>query len=105
MIALLPLRSWAGDMMTAQMIATSVNQRSVHCPDHAKVQRMDVTSVQDTELDHCSMCIVCKVCQSVTPADETQIPVLRQLHHHMVMPSGTAFTSATAAPGLKPPIS
>jgi hypothetical protein len=105
MIALLPLRSWAGDVMTAQMVVTAANQRSVHCSDHAKVQRMDVISSQDTEQDHCSTCIVCQVCQSATLADENIIPVLRQLHHHMAMLSTTAFTSAAPAPGFKPPIS
>jgi hypothetical protein len=105
MIALLPLRSWAGDMMTAQMVATAANQRSVHCPDHATVQRMDVTSGQDTEQDHCNACIVCQVCQSVSLTDENKIPVLRQLHYHMAMLSTAAFTSAAPAPGFKPPIS
>ena len=105
MIVLLPLRSWAGDMMTAQMVTTGESQSRIHCAGAAKVLQDNSPSVRAVEEDHCSIGSVCQGVQSVALADGTQMPSLHPIQHRVLMLSGTAFTSATATPGLKPPIS
>jgi hypothetical protein len=132
MIALLPLRSWAGDVMALEMaqqqlVATksgavhaistgatalfssnaTPNDRS-HCPDHAQANAggpAATSDSQDTAQDHCNTCTTCQVCHSVAMASEVQWQVARQLPHYVPIPSSTAFTSAAPAPGFKPPIS
>jgi hypothetical protein len=105
MIALLPIRGWAGNAMAVQMVATGVNQGSVHCADTAENQLTDTQSVQAAEQGRCSTCTVCQVFQLVALAGEAPMPLLHPLQHHIPMPLSTAYTNATAAPGLKPPIS
>ena len=113
MIALLPLRSWAGDVMALEMaqqqlIATETGYDSSHCLDivHADVGlQVAPSDSQDTAQDHCNTCTACQVCHSVAMASEVQWPVARQLPHYVPMPSTATFTSAAPAPGFKPPIS
>jgi hypothetical protein len=113
MIALLPLRSWAGDVMALEMaqpqlIATETGYDSSHCLDrvHADLGVQVATGdIQDSAQDHCNTCTSCQVCHSVAMASEVQWPVARQLPHYVPMPSTAAFTSAAPAPGFKPPIS
>jgi len=132
MIVLLPLRSWAGDVMalemaqqqsaatktgvahampagaTAHLTSNATPYNSGHCPDQAQANvgvQAATSDSQDTAQDHCNTCTACQVCHSVAVASEVQLPVVHHLPHYVPTTSTATFTSAAPAPGFKPPIS
>ena len=127
MIVLLPLRSWAGDAMAMQMAsaavaialepvashvqkidpaATIVPQRQAipdcHEAASGQLDSGEPTS-RETGNDHCGTCLACQVCHTVA-----LLPALLEVASVLVStrlrPTHTAFTSAAAALGQKPPI-
>ena len=133
MIALLPLRSWAGDIMAVDMtmqhlvainyIANNAyatrasdtldtNQAtdpSSECPGHAAMVPGIVPGAVNTTNtptdDHCSTCGVCQICHTVALAQVTVGLASAFIAASLVPLVGTRFTSALPALGLKPPIS
>jgi hypothetical protein len=125
MIVLLPLRGWAGDAMATQMASAAVATESVasHAhktgtaatighqsqvvPDCHEAVSSKTDSGKSTSHeagnDHCGACLACQVCHTVAllPAllEVTAVLISPQLR-----PARTAFTSAAAALGQKPPI-
>ena len=133
MIALLPLRSWAGDIMAMDMTvqhlaAINIEANSAHdkragssfdapstanpgtdCPGHTAMGTSPQSSAADpadTPADgHCSTCGVCQICHTVALAN-TSVGLASTFTAPTLLPLGsTRFTSALAAPSLKPPIS
>lgn len=132
MIALLPLRSWAGDLMAVDMATQHINAISFiansayevgttgtfdknqaadpgsECPGHVATASspISVVNAADTTADgHCSTCGVCQICHVVALAPTT-VRLAPTFISSTVAPfGGTRFTSALSALGLKPPIS
>lgn len=120
MIALLPLRTWAGDIMAIQMAApthaeqsTTVSDTasSVHemqtveadCPGHSASAAGGVSP--DSSPDACSTCVTCQICHSVAIA--VSVPDLLAQASFAQAPAFDTphFTSAEPALSQKPPIS
>jgi hypothetical protein len=133
MIALLPLRSWAGDIMAMEMtmqhviainfIAISPDNTGAsglfyahkaastgaECPGHTAMGFAPAPAAADpayTPSDgHCSTCGVCQICHTVALAQATVWLAPAFIAPTLVPIGGTRFTSALPALGLKPPIS
>ena len=128
MIALLPLRGWAGDAMATGMAAGQVAQMRVatvniasqaHAAsvtahfDHETPVSDSVRTVadcaghgaDDTDASHCDTCSACQVCHTVALANST--PKLASIFQAFALPHSAAdqFASADAALRQKPPIS
>lgn len=132
MIAMLPLRSWAGDLMAMDMTTQHINAISFiassaydtrtrgtfdtnqttdpgfECPGHVPTASVPISVVNaaDTPADgHCSTCGVCQICHVVALAQTTVWLAPTFIPPALAPIGGTRFTSALPALGLKPPIS
>ena len=131
MIALLPLRGWAGDAMATGMAAgqlAQVHQRQIatksiathaHAAsatahfDHEAAEldaRLTVADcaghgADDTDASHCDTCSACQACHTVALADSA--PSVPPTFQAFSLPHTAAdqFASADAALRQKPPIS
>lgn len=128
MIVLLPLRGWAGDSMATQMAGSQIaiesgaarahEIRAKATFDHQKQAKPDChetlsgqSAGQDISSpapnsDHSGNCQTCQACQAchtvaLLPA---LLEVTANLSSPQMRPTRTAFTSAAAALGQKPPI-
>lgn len=105
LIALLPLRSWAGDVMAVRMSAQTEcheAQQSVQAAPHLQHR----PAADDGKVGHgCDTCASCQACFTV--ALELPAPPLRASTYAYGIPpwAVTAYTSACIAPDQKPPIS
>ena len=115
MIALLPLRSWAGDLMAVSMstealtVATAsiaVHQASADakdCAGHSGPQSLtsDAIALDD---GHCETCVACQICHSVAFVNVISVPhgALEGTVEETLLSS--RFASATLADCVKPPI-
>ena len=133
MIALLPLRSWAGDVMAMDMTVQhlvainieagrtdatmagnafdshSAANPGVDCPGHGATGSSllpGAVDPSDTPANgHCSTCGICQICHVVALAN-TAAGLAPAIIATPLLPFGsTRFTSAPSALGLKPPIS
>lgn len=111
MIAVLPLRGWAGEIMSVEMAAGAVGSRAVvshvldampaDCPMHAQ---MDTNTSSDSSAGM-QGCMSCGLC---IPMTEPAIPgVDTGSFGAYALPAtvGVRFVSAVRALPLKPPIS
>ena len=118
MMALMPLRGIAGDVMAIRM-ATQLPSQSAHvdavqpamaadhadCMGHGEADAGSGPVQGPDSKGHCATCPACQVCFSVA------LPWLAQSWSTAPLPSAvpyvaaSTFISALAAPGLKPPIS
>lgn len=103
LIALLPLRGWAGDLMSVQMATSSLSPVAasampVDCPMLAKA---DPSSEAPSGTNGCTSCDLCvpmaeavgSIIEVVAVAADTSPPV-----------GDVDFMSATSTPNLRPPI-
>ena len=131
MIFLLPLRSWAGDSMALHMasnqIAIESGAASSHKAgatanfDHKKQAahechdvlfgesdsgkgQSNLSEIPQSEDSHCGTCQACQACHTVALLPPL-FDVVNRLNSSQLRPSSSAFTSAAAALGQKPPIS
>ena len=134
MMALAPLRAWAGDVMLIGMVAAPVAvaaaaesaarsalaaargagqlgvDATTHadCPGHgatAAAALLLAASQDDVASTHCPTCSFCQVCSSPGLAMTVNQSGSLGFAHAVPLSGGTHFTSAEHAPGLKPPIS
>jgi hypothetical protein len=126
MIALLPLRGWAGDAMATQMASAAVaiekgasrahemaatadfdHQKKVtpDCHEHlADPLAGHDTSETAASNDHCGTCQACQACHTVA-LSPSPLQVTASFTSPQLRPTNAAaFTSAAAALGQKPPI-
>jgi hypothetical protein len=120
MIALLPLRTWAGDIMAIQMLTPAgfaqsaavvdtpgpsheMQKAEADCPGHS-AQALDAAKKQSSP-SHCSACVTCQICHSV--AATVSAPELIAHAPFVQVPAFDTprFTSAEPALSQKPPIS
>lgn len=120
MIALLPLRSWAGDVMAVEVAAQALDgpapaglaamdnchqdpgQAAGHAMDHGAAPAQ--TQGEHTSAD-CGTCTSCQICHSVALTallPHALAPVLPAAAPRSSQPR---YASAAPAPGYKPPIS
>ena len=112
MIVLLPLRSWAGDVMTLQMavgqLASVVQTASKMAPDcHGQnAEPSSASSVNDSITDgRCDTCGACQLCHSVALADFSFSELPSLTAPSLLSCDSTGFASAPRTLSLKPPIS
>lgn len=101
-IALLPLRAWAGDIMATEMAALAGNPvAAMPCHDAAANDDMPL---HDKAPTHASVCAHCDVCHAVAfiSFDAPALPHAPGLTRSA--PARVDFHSAALARGLKPPI-
>jgi NAD-dependent dihydropyrimidine dehydrogenase PreA subunit len=119
MIALLPLRTWAGDIMAIQMTAPTHAELSATVSDTASGHEMQVVEADcpghgataaggvtlESSPDSCSTCVTCQICHSVAIA--VSAPDLLAQASFAPAPAFDTprFTSAEPALSQKPPIS
>ena len=131
MIALLPLRGWAGDAMATGMAAGQVAQiqqrhiatESIATQAHAEsvtahfdhetaisdavrtVADCEGHGAEDTDPSHCDTCSACQACHTVALAHAA--PTVLPTFQAFALPHSAAdqFASADAALRQKPPIS
>lgn len=116
MILLLPLRSWAGDLMAVLMTTQALSAASAsvvalqassdvnECAGHSAVQSEtpDTGAVED---GHCNTCVTCQICHSVALVNISLPSLGEPAASHVRSSSPASFASATLADSVKPPIS
>ncbi len=118
LIALLPLRSWAGDAMAIQMAAQATATASADhadCMEHAAMAAMTAQDLghdqtpdihnQDQRQGHCHTCAACQACSAVALALPETAMALPALPHSVPRWTAARYTSADRSLGQKPPIS
>lgn len=119
MIALLPLRSWAGDVMAMELATQSLasghapaaladchqghGEAAGHAPSHTAAPAAG-TAGEAGSAD-CGTCTSCQICHSVALTavlPQAVAPVLPAMAPQSSQPR---YASAEPAPGFKPPIS
>jgi hypothetical protein len=112
LIALVPLRTWAGDAMAIQMAAHASMDVTVgeHAPVAAHANCHDTPAESDAASaspapDHCGTCASCQACFTVAIATPPLQIGGQAPPHHPPLAAHAQFTSAILALGHKPPIS
>jgi hypothetical protein len=120
MIALLPLRTWAGDIMAVQMLTPTgfsqsaavvdlsgasheMQKAEADCPGHSA----DASGAEAklSPQSHCNTCVACQICHSVTITVSTPNLVAQLAFAQAPTFDTPRFTSAQPALSQKPPIS
>ena len=133
MIALLPLRGWAGDVMATQMAASAifiealaieagaadpyetggknsfVHQKQVFESSNATSDCHEQLgnhpdTASATNSEHCATCPACQVCHTVALSPPSLDVTISFASPRLGKSSASIFTSADAALGQKPPI-
>ena len=133
MIALLPLRGWAGEVMATQMAASAVSIEAVAIETKASdahetegkasfihhkqmVESSDVAPVCHEQLvshpdtanaansEHCTTCPACQVCHTVALSPPSLNVTISFASPQLGQSNASIFTSADTALGQKPPI-
>ena len=133
MIALLPLRGWAGDVMATQMAVSAIAIESIAIEAGASdaheiggkasfihqkqmFESSNVTSdcheqlgshpntANTTNSEHCATCPACQVCHTVALSPPSLDVTISFASPQLGQSSASIFTSADAALGQKPPI-
>jgi len=115
MVVMLPLRGWAGDLMSVQMAtmnaaADTVAAMPADCPmhiaSHAEAQASDATEPTPAHtgsgMQSCSSCELCIPLAKLACGSLEAVSFA--VHEQPLMPS-VDFASASLAPVVKPPIS
>ncbi|HWH84515.1 MAG TPA: hypothetical protein VNU71_19980 [Burkholderiaceae bacterium] len=106
MIVLLPLRGWAGDLMSVQMATGGLASHAASgmpadCPMHATADAAQ-SSPAPAGMDGCTSC---DLCVPMAELSSTRFDVVAFATQAAPLTGGIAFVSAAPAPALKPPIS
>lgn len=101
LIALLPLRAWAGDAMVVAM--PSAPGTAAHCADHpSPTDVSDLTSTADGDQQTHDLCDVCN--GPAMTAGPHPGPDAAPLPQALLAPERSDFASAVLQRGHKPPI-
>jgi hypothetical protein len=101
LIALLPLRAWAGSTMVVAM--PSLPGTAAHCADHPAAA--DLSALTDTTDDGQQVHELCDVCNGpAMTAGHHPGPAAVPQPQTLAVPERTAFISALPQRGHKPPI-
>lgn len=109
LIALLPLRSWAGDAMAIQMAAQAHGSRMAAPAEHANCHEMQADAMRAAQdkpaPDSCATCAFCQACFTIAIALPPLSAGAQAQPHGLPLAGSVQFTSATLALSHKPPIS
>ena len=130
MIALLPLRSWVGDVMATEMVLQhsyaaksivndaysagakdhfNVNSEALHTNCHDLAAAVAGTNGPESQADaqhgHCSTCSACQICHTVAVTAMASAVAEFSLPHVLRPADSVRFASTVSTPYLKPPIS
>ena len=129
MIALLPLRSWAGDVMALSMsaptpaLAVSMATQTLTAPpvvalaQQASADMKDCPGHSDSSSETalagaaavddgpCKTCVSCQICHSMVLVNVDVAALAAQDANRLKSPSAVSFASAALADSVKPPIS
>lgn len=114
LVALLPLRSWAGDAMAIQMAAsetqtavTSTHQLAEHGNCHEAQAGADtlVAMPDGPTSGHCATCVFCQACFTAALALPAATTDAQPLPYALPQADSGRYTSAILAQSHKPPIS
>lgn len=101
LIALLPLRAWAGDAMAVAMPSTPGT--AAHCAEHPPAA--DTSAQADASADDQQTHALCDVCNGPAMTAGTHPnPTAAPLPQALVAPGRSDFVSAVLQRGHKPPI-
>jgi hypothetical protein len=106
MMALLPLRGWAGDLMSVQMATSSMSPLAAStmpadCPMLAKA-KANPSSQAPSGVHGCTSC---DLCIPIAESMNTQLEVVAVAADAGPPMREVDFMSATSTPSLRPPIS
>lgn len=106
MIALLPLRGWAGDLMSVQMAAGGFQAQVVAMPADCPMLSMQVDAgdVSQTPTGTAG-CASCDLCLPMAELASLQFGVITFAARTAPSSDGVDFCSAASALAFKPPIS
>ena len=133
MIALLPLRGWAGDVMATQMAASAISieaiviktgvvnahemgQKGSFAHQKQNFESSNASSdcheqlgvhpdtVNASNTEHCATCPACQVCHTVALSPQSLNKTISFTASQAGPTSASTFTSADTALGQKPPI-
>ncbi|PQA78562.1 hypothetical protein [Rhodoferax sp. TS-BS-61-7] len=113
LIALVPLRAWAGDAMAIQMAAQTRAADMVAAasppPAHSNCHEMQAEPATAPQTSHtadpCATCASCQACFTVALVVPALQSATQALPHGLPRAASAQFTSAVLALGHKPPIS
>jgi hypothetical protein len=112
LIALVPLRTWAGDVMAIQMAPHANTAVAVASHTHKsaqtnchELQTEPEAGATNSAQGHCATCASCQACFTVAIATPSLQIAAQTLPHHQPVAANAQFTSAILALGHKPPIS
>lgn len=108
MLALLPLRGWAGNSMAIDMAAMTVAQsRMAGMAGQSSMSADCIMQSQapsdDVAAQSCS-CETCELCLAVADLTPAQWAVSSLIRHSSPLALSTSFTSAASPANFKPPI-
>ena len=110
MIALLPLRGWAGDLMSLQMAVGGgapgvAGAMLVDCPMHAQADA-ESNDTDDAPIPAgMQNCSSCELCIPMAEPVEVRLDSFTFAAHVKPLMGRVDFISASPAPTVKPPIS
>lgn len=105
MIVLLPLRGWAGDLMSVDAAVSGLPQQAagtvqVHCPMHAEA-KADPSSQTPSGTHGCH---ACGLCIPMAEAGTGRLDIVAFTAHATPAMDEVMFISATPSPTVRPPI-
>lgn len=106
MIFLLPLRGWAGDLMSVDVAVSSLSPHAAsvmpaHCPMHAEA-KADPSSQAPSGVDECN---ACGLCLPMAEPMTDRLDAIAFAAHASPTMGEVVFISATLTPSVRPPIS
>ena len=117
MIALLPLRGWAGNVMAVDMAGKQVAAAQIAAVSGAEISSsaampadcpmLTQAAGTDDPVEagaHCS-CDTCDLCLALASVKDTNLAAATFTPHTAPQAASAGFSSADRAHGLKPPIS
>lgn len=116
MIATLPLRGWAGNVMAVDMAAQQVMMAQAQAQavdvvpmpaDCAMTMQTPTEAMQQASQtsSHCHSCDTCQLCLALATSSPVDWPASPISRHNAALHTGTTFSSAESASSFKPPIS
>ncbi|RZI86746.1 MAG: hypothetical protein EOP38_00145 [Rubrivivax sp.] len=110
MIVLLPLRGWAGDLMSVHMVTGGLSSKAAAamppgCPMHAQTGQSHTAQDADGQ-DHGEMknCASCDLCIPMAELAQARFDGTTFAKHVQPQTSGPDLVSASLTPTVKPPI-
>jgi hypothetical protein len=112
MIVLLPLRGWAGDLMSVQMAMSNSVSASMDaamspgCPMHSEASQDDSGPDADGSQSQGGMknCVSCGLCVPIAELAHVRFDDVAFAGHAQPVIGAAQFVSASLAPTVKPPI-